>query len=156
MPRGRKSAAKKHPKRAAKKRAIKRIDWSKRKAPKPGTKLRERYEKSATYKKRVARAQKGLVTRKKHEAREQRRLAAQERKDAMKERLAPLLRSLVSSWQRRENWSDTREAHGNWYEGKELVRAENQSKQREREFFAMLEELQDDYDLDELGWNIVY
>jgi hypothetical protein len=131
----------------------KRIDWGKRKAPKPGSKLRAKYEKSAVYKRRVASAEKGRKTRKKHARAEARRLLKEERRSLMKERLGPLLGKVVEAWRKRRRWQDTTDAHANWYRAK--LDAEEDFGDN-REWDRMLEELSDDYDLDTLGWDILY
>jgi hypothetical protein len=138
---------------AKKKGAPKRIDWGKKKAPKPGSKLRAKYEKSAVYRRRRESAQKGQKTRRKHVKAEQRRLLKQERRDLMKERLGPLLGALVADWKSRRSWADTRESHANWYKAK--LDAEDDFGSG-ADWERVLEDLSDEYDLDTMGWDILY
>jgi hypothetical protein len=161
--RGRKSPPKKRapPRKAPpKKRAPpKRVDWSKKKAPKEGSKARAAYERSAVYKARSKAARAGLVTRRKHEQAEQRRLLREERIAAAKDALRPLLTKIVNRWKQGQlrhghkgGWIESREAHGNWYAAK-LNLADYMP---ERDYLRMLGELTDEYDLDDLGWDIIY
>jgi hypothetical protein len=130
----------------------KRVDWSKKRAPPKGSKKRAEYERSAVAKKRRAAAKRGLETRAATERKEQRRLLHREHIDDAKDLLAPLLAKLVSDWRKRRYWSDTRTAHANWYKEKLKVR----DFIPERDYDTALEEMSDEADLDDIGWDIIY
>lgn len=130
----------------------KRVDWSKRKAPPKSSKLRADYERSAVAKKRRKTAAKGQATKRTKTISEQRRLARRERVEAAKELLGPLLERLISAWKDKRLWRNTRGDHANWYREKMRVKAFVP----ERDYFDALEEMADEYDVDELGWDIIY
>jgi hypothetical protein len=71
----------------------------------------------------------------------------------MKERLGPLLGALVADWKSRRSWTDTRESHANWYKAK--LDAEDDFGSG-ADWERVLEDLSDEYDLDTLGWDILY
>ena len=105
------------PKRVARKahaaKRVKRVDWTRKPAPKRGSKARAAYEKSAAYRKRKRAADKARETRRKNAEREQRRLAREERIAVAKERLGPLLARVVSAFKRRRFFADTKQwPHG--------------------------------------------
>ena len=132
------------------------VDWSKRKAPPEGSRLRERYEKSAVYRKRVRAAEKALKTRRKHEAAERRRLEREEKRAQAKELLGPLLEKVISKYREGashgEGMKESRDAHANWYAAKMNLA----DFLPERDYMQVLEELSAEHDLDGLGWDILY
>ena len=144
------------PKTKPKKPARRVYDWTKRKAPPETSSLRESYEKSATYRKRVKASKKGVETRRKHEAAEKRRIEREEKIARAKELLSPLLTKVISDYNRAgahgQGMKDSRDSHGNWYQAKMNLA----DFLPERDYMRVLEELSQEHDLDGLGWDILY
>jgi hypothetical protein len=136
----------------------KRIDWTKRKAPARGSKLRADYERSAVFKARKKAAKKGAKTRAKKSEHEQRRLAKREKIERAKELLSPLLRKMIGDYQKGalqshgQGMRRSKKAHGNWYAAKLSIA----DFMVERDFMKVLEELSTEHGLDEVGWDIIY
>jgi hypothetical protein len=140
----------------AKRKRVARHDWRKEPAPAKGTPLRKLYERSVVYRERQARAFAGARKKKAKAEKKTRERARRGRiREARKHLDRAMKRMLHDATKGGDFWSRSKGeggSHANWYKTKEAYATHF----NERDFESILEALSDDFDLDEIGWDVIY